>query len=85
MSDSITVQLDRLMTLREVAPLIRLSIGHSQYLLKRGQFPIKVIATRPYRFAPRDVQAFVERGERTNQPADTRRFFKGARRLREVS
>lgn len=71
--------------LKEVAPLVKLTIKSAQHKLARGRFPIRHIdGQRPYLFTRADVLAFVERGEITNPqlrpPSTSRHFFGRARR-----
>jgi hypothetical protein len=71
--------LEPLLTLKDVAPLVRMTVKSASHKLARGTFPIRHVAV-PYRFTRADVRAYVERGEVTNPnllPA-LPKFFKGA-------
>lgn len=57
----------RLMTLKEVAPLARITITSAYGALAQGKFPIRHVAKHPYRFAAADVRKYVEDGEVTNE------------------
>jgi hypothetical protein len=74
--------MEPLMLLVDVVPLMRCHLKSAQRSLRRGDFPIKHVATRPYKFAAADVRAYIERGEITNPLLRdrTRHFFASARR-----
>lgn len=76
-------QLQPLLTLKDIAPLVRWTVKSCQHACKAGRFPIRFVAEHPYRFTPTDVAAFVERGEITNpliQQPKRRTFFNSVRR-----
>jgi hypothetical protein len=76
--------LEPLMTLKEIVPLLRCTLKSAQHACRAGRFPIRFVAERPYRFAPADVRAYVERGVVSNPlRADRRRkFFQSAQRAK---
>lgn len=76
--------MEKLLTLKDVAPLVQSTVKDCQTACKRGTFPIRFVRLgRRYRFTPADVAAFVERGEVTNphlQGPRRRTFFNSVRR-----
>jgi predicted DNA-binding transcriptional regulator AlpA len=76
--------LESLLTLRDVAPLVRLQEKTAQHKLARGTFPIRHVGVRPYRFTRSDVAAFVERGVITNPLLLPKlpKYFQSVERLR---
>lgn len=72
------------MTLDEVAPIVRKSRAYCYELLRKGRFPIRYIDARPYLFARDDVEAYATKGTKTNpllqdkQPRRRRYFGRAA-------
>ncbi len=72
-----------MLTVEDVAPLVGMTIKGAQHSLRRGAFPIRYTKVgQQYRFTQADVEAFVERGEVTNELLRDRRrhFFASARK-----
>lgn len=76
----------KLLTLKDVAPMLNWSIGHCRNRLGAGTFPIRRVADIfSVRFLERDVIAFVERGEITEpkllaRKRRTRLFLQSAKK-----
>ena len=75
----------KLLTLKEVAPMVRLSVRTCHNRLSAGTFPIaRVPGEYHAKFTERDVIAYVQRGEVTNPLAvrtpRRRAFFGKARK-----
>ncbi len=78
-----------LLTLKEVAPLIRRSLGTCYQQLTRGTFPIRRVEAEakrgvPVLFTQADVDAYVQHGRMTNPialqlKASKSRYFKKGR------
>ena len=76
------VQLDALLTLPEVAALLKMTVQGCYRKLRRGAFPIRHVQI-PYRFTAADVAAYTQRGEVTNPHLlhpNRSRYFASARR-----
>lgn len=88
MTDTLTVQIDRVLRLSEIYDRCGYtSQAAAAKACAAGRFPVKHAARRPWRFTALDVAAFTQKGEITNPrlldrtPTPRRHFGKARARL----